>query len=150
MFARLDRNIAGWPLAAALIALAAATSGRGGEPDRAVSDPIALDVASQAAHSFDVGTAHYVFIDTYRLGQSELVPAGWLESDLATAVARGAKQVFVFGTAPVYPVDPSADSVPGQRACEGGKAAANREALRDVVERHRAAYFCVGGRRATS
>jgi len=67
-------------------------------------------------YSLDYENAHFVMLNTNRVGQGHTVNMAWLESDLA---ATDAQHIFVFGHEPAFPVGPhvgsSLDAYPEQR-----------------------------------
>jgi hypothetical protein len=75
---------------------------RGGNgPAAGGADALATD-QSRLTYSFDVGTTHFVTLNTDPVGNDWHVPNAWVAADLAAARARGAAHAFVIGHKPAY------------------------------------------------
>ena len=94
---------------------------------------------SQLSYSFDVGTSHFVVVNTDPVGGDSSAPSVWLAADLAAATGRGAQHFFVFGHKPAYTYDYS-----GNAGKAGGLDVlpVKRNAFWSVVEQYGATYFC--------
>jgi hypothetical protein len=75
---------------------------RGGNgPAAGGGDQLTTDQRS-LSYSFDVGTTHFVTLNTDAVGADWHVPNAWVATDLAAARVRGAQHVFVVGHKPGY------------------------------------------------
>jgi Calcineurin-like phosphoesterase len=105
-------------------------------------DGLATD-QKQLSFSFDVGTSHFVVINTDPVGADGHAPTKWLEADLVAAEAHGAKHSFVFGHKPayfyLYSTDPS--QAPSSTSSLWNKDAAAGDAFWAVINNHKATYF---------
>jgi hypothetical protein len=94
---------------------------------------------NQLSFSFDVGSSHFVVINTDATGADSTAPTAWLQADMAAASGRGAQHFFVFGHKPAYTYDFN-----GNNGKAGGLDVipAKRNAFWSVIEQYRATYFC--------
>ena len=96
---------------------------------------------SKLSYSFDVGTSHFVVINTDPAGNDTTTPNVWLAADMNAASARGAKNFFVFGHKPAYTyVTAGVSAGAGLDSNPAGNA--NRDAFWALVEQYKATYFC--------
>jgi hypothetical protein len=95
---------------------------------------------SQLSYSFDVGTSHFVVINTDPVGKDGYAPTHWLETDLSTAESHGAKHLFVFGHKPAIFYHYSG-SAPSSTSSLNDKDAAAAVAFWNVINSHKATYF---------
>lgn len=105
-----------------------------------VADGITTNQA-QLSYSFDVGQSHFVVINTDAVGKDGYAPTNWLEADLTTADARGAKRIFVFGHKPAKYYEYVGFSAASTNSL-GDKDAAAALAFWTVIDNHKATYFC--------
>ncbi len=108
--------------------------------DANVGDIITTD-QKQLSYSFDVGTSHFVVINTDPVGQDGHAPTKWLDTDLTTAEANGAKNIFVFGhkAAIFYNY---VGALPSSTSALYNKDPAAANAFWNVIAKHKATYFC--------
>jgi len=94
---------------------------------------------NQLSFSFDVGTSHFVVINTDATRADSMAPTGWMQADMAAASGRGAQHFFVFGHKPAYTYD-----FAGNNGKAGGLDAipVKRNAFWSVIEQYGATYFC--------
>jgi hypothetical protein len=99
---------------------------------------------SKLSYSFDFRGSHFVVINTDPVGNDAHAPSKWLALDLAAAVQRGVRHIFVFGHKPAYtyyygqsPTLPSSPAGLDQPAF-----IPERDAFWDVIEQYGATYFC--------
>jgi hypothetical protein len=105
----------------------------------ACSDNLTTDQTS-LSYSFDVGSSHFVVINTDAVGRDSHAPTEWITSDLAAAKARGAKSNFVFGHKPAYSYYyAGADTTKKSGLDVDATAAA---AFWAVIQQYGATYFC--------
>ncbi len=96
---------------------------------------------SQLSFSFDVEGSHFAVINTDPVGNDNIAPSAWLESDLSAAKQRGAKNYFVFGHKPAFTYVYKQH----QKKVDGvglDKFPAKRDSFWDVIEKFGATYFC--------
>ncbi|MCX7108498.1 MAG: metallophosphoesterase [Methylococcales bacterium] len=107
-----------------------------------VADGLATD-QQQLSFSFDVGTSHFVVINTDAVGSDGHAPTKWLEADLVAAEAHGAKHSFVFGHKPAYFYSYSTDlsQAPSKTSSLWNKDAFAGDAFWAVINNHKATYF---------
>ena len=106
-----------------------------GSADGLTTDQTAL------SYSFDVGTSHFVIINTDPAGNDGTAPVNWLSTDFSAAQARGAQHYFVFGHKPAYSyIYNTSASAGGLDANPNGTA--NRDAFWKLIEGYGATYFC--------
>ena len=88
-------------------------------------------------YSFDVGTSHFIVIDTDLKGNDGKVPTNWLSQDLSDAKFRGATNFFVFGHKPAfyhsYGNNPPSSSAPYL---------SNAATFWNLLIDYKATYFC--------
>ena len=106
------------------------------------ADGLATD-QQQLSFSFDVGTSHFVVINTDAVGSDGHAPTNWLEADLVAAEAHGAKHSFVFGHKPAYFYSYSTDPLQGPSSTSSlwNKDAVAGDAFWAVINNHKATYF---------
>ena len=106
------------------------------------ADGLATD-QQQLSFSFDVGTSHFVVINTDAVGSDGHAPTKWLEADLVAAEAHGAKHSFVFGHKPAYFYSYSTDPLQGPSSTSSlwNKDAVAGDAFWAVINNHKATYF---------
>jgi hypothetical protein len=109
----------------------------GANPDAVTTDQ------KQLSYSFDIADSHFAVINTDAVGRDGHAPTVWLDVDLTTAAARGAKHIFVFGHKPAffyhYGAPPFETPPTGDLAIHDTDA---RNAFWDVIVKHKATYFC--------
>jgi len=72
-------------------------------PTAGGADGLATD-QSKLTYSFDVGTTHFVVLNTDPMGTTGgTVPVKWIASDVGAAHAAGAKHIFAIGHKPAWP-----------------------------------------------
>lgn len=104
------------------------------------TDGITTDQA-QLSYSFDVGTSHFVVINTDPVGNDGHAPTTWLEADLTAAEAKGAKNSFVFGHKAAYFYN-YAGAAPSSTSSLWNKDGVAADAFWNVIAKHKATYFC--------
>ena len=103
--------------------------------------PDAVTDQSKLSFSFDIGTSHFVVINTDPAGNDTTAPNAWLATDMSVASSRGAKNFFVFGHKPAYTyVTPGVAVGAGLDGNPSGTA--NRDAFWAIMEQYKATYFC--------
>ena len=99
---------------------------------------------SQLSFSFDVGTSHFVVINTDATGADAHAPTQFLAADLAAAAGRGIKNYFVFGHKPAftyyYGADPNNPLPTSPSGLDNFVSA--RDQFWQTIEQYRAIYFC--------
>lgn len=105
------------------------------------SDGITTD-QSQLSYSFDVGSNHFVVINTDPVGSDGHAPTNWLEADLNAAETRGAKHIFVFGHKPVVYYQIPGVELPNSQASLYDMDGEDAAAFWNVINAHQATYFC--------
>lgn len=110
----------------------------------AAADHVTTD-QTQLSYSFDVGSSHFVVINTDPVGHDAHAPAAWLAQDLAAAKQAGAARFFVFGHKPAYSYFyPLASGVPTAKTngLDSVSDLSGRDAFWSLVEQYGATYFC--------
>jgi hypothetical protein len=97
---------------------------------------------SQLSYSFDVADAHFAIINTDPVGKDNSAPVVWLAKDMAEALARGSRHLFVFGHKPAFTYYYGMGDKPAPGITGLDKFDKERDALWDVIERFGATYFC--------
>ena len=99
---------------------------------------------SKLSYSFDIGTSHFVVINTDPAGNDTTAPNAWLDADMHAASIRGAKNFFVFGHKPAYTyVTPGVAAGAGLDAnVDVNGVAVNRNAFWAIIQQYNATYFC--------
>ncbi|WP_446808250.1 metallophosphoesterase family protein [Methylomonas sp. 2BW1-5-20] len=105
-----------------------------------VADSITTD-QKQLSYSFDIGTSHFVVINTDAVGRDGRAPYNWLEADLTAAENHGAKRIFVFGHKS-YTFYDFPTSAPSSTSSLKNKNVADADAFWHVIAKHNATYFC--------
>jgi hypothetical protein len=95
---------------------------------------------SKLSYSFDVGSSHFVVINTDPAGADTTAPNVWLQADLAAALGRGAQHYFVFGHKPAFTYDYPANAGAKNSGLDAN--VANRDAFWNIIENFGATYFC--------
>jgi hypothetical protein len=115
--------------------------------DHKGADSLSTD-QSQLSYSFDVGTSHFVIVNTDPVGNDGHAPTGWMTSDMSAAFARGARHFFVFGHKPAYTYyyagySGAPTATKAATKWSGFDAVpANQQAFWDLIEQYHATYFC--------
>ncbi|MDD5273698.1 MAG: metallophosphoesterase [Methylovulum sp.] len=104
-------------------------------------DGISTD-QSQLSYSFDVGTSHFVVINTDAVGKDGYAPKTWLENDLSAAKTNGAKHFFVFGHKPAFFYSYPGASAPSSTSSMNDKDPVAAQAFWDIIVKYQATYFC--------
>ena len=104
---------------------------------------------SQLSYSFDVGTSHFVVVNTDPVGNDGHGPTNWLDADLTYAVANvdangnpktAATHLFVFGHKPAFYYQYAGSSISASNSLfdqDNAKGAA----FWNVISKHNATYF---------
>ncbi|WP_019864845.1 metallophosphoesterase family protein [Methylovulum miyakonense] len=103
-------------------------------------DGISTDQA-QLSYSFDIGTSHFVVINTDAVGKDGYAPNTWLENDLNIAKTNGAKHFFVFGHKPAFFYN-YLGSAPSSTSSLNDKDPIAAKAFWDIIVKYKATYFC--------
>jgi hypothetical protein len=96
----------------------------------------------QLNYSFDFRGSHFAVINTDPYGHDAHAPVQWLEQDLASAKARGAKHFFVFGHKPAFTYQFGAVTPLPATPSGLDNDAASRDAFWNVIAHFGATYFC--------
>jgi hypothetical protein len=96
---------------------------------------------SKLSYSFDVGTSHFVVINTDPAGRDTTAPNAWLAADMSAAQTRGARNFFVFGHKPAFTYVTNGIA-PGSGLDADPTNTANRDAFWSIIEQYGAVYFC--------
>ena len=96
---------------------------------------------SQLSFSFDVGTNHFVVINTDAVGFDGHAPTTWLDADLTAAENKGAKHIFIFGHKPAFYYEFTGFSKSATNSLNDTDPAAAKD-FWNVVNAHKATYFC--------
>jgi hypothetical protein len=109
--------------------------------DNSAPDGLATN-QSQLSYSFDFRGSHLAVINTDPVGKDAHAPTTWLDMDLAAAVARRARGIFVFGHKPAYTYYYGATTPLPNGPAGLDSDIASRDAFWDVIEKYSAVYFC--------
>jgi len=96
---------------------------------------------SQLSYSFDVGTNHFVVINTDAVGMDGHAPTKWLDADLTAADNKGAKHHFIFGHKPAYYYEYTGFAASSTNSLNDNDAPATKD-FWTVINAHKATYFC--------
>ena len=94
----------------------------------------------QLSFSFDIGTSHFVVINTDPVGKDGFAPNSWLANNLSTAYANGAKHIFVFGHKPAYFYAYTGSAASSTSSLYNNNAAAGN-AFWNIITQYNATYF---------
>jgi hypothetical protein len=96
----------------------------------------------QLSYSFDVGTSHFVVINTDPVGKDGRAPVQWLTADFAAAQTHGAKRIFVFGHKPYQFYAYTGSAAPSNTSSLFDKDATTANAFWNLMVSYKATYFC--------
>ena len=96
----------------------------------------------QLSYSFDFRDSHFAVINTDPYLKDSHAPVYWLEQDLASAKARGARHLFVFGHKPAFTYYFGADTPLPASPSGLDNDLGSRDAFWNVVAHYGAIYFC--------